>query len=240
MRFDVVTIFPRLFRGVFTDGVVSRAIAGGRIRVGLHNLRTFADDKRGTVDDTPYGGGCGMVLKPEPIFRAVETIRRDHPAEGKEKTILLTPSGSLFNQEKARALADFDRLILICGRYEGVDERVSESLADMELSIGDYVLSGGELAALVVIDAVSRAIPGVLGNEDSFHQDSFIDHLLDFPQYTKPSEFRGMKVPDVLLSGHHEKIRAWRTRMAEKKTARIRPDLWIRKKKNPAAFYPGQ
>jgi len=232
MRFDVITIFPKMFRGAFSDGVIARAIANGHIQFRLHNLRQYADDKRGTVDDTPYGGGGGMILKPEPLFRAVRAITEKSPGSDyeRERIILLSPSGKLFHQQMIEELANYDRLVLICGRYEGVDERVREFLADEELSIGDYVLSGGELAALVVIDAISRALPNVLGNEESFHQDSFQNGLLDFPQYTKPADFSGKKVPEVLQSGHHQKIEEWRHQKAQEKTARMRPDLWMKKK----------
>ncbi|MCS6953735.1 MAG: tRNA (guanosine(37)-N1)-methyltransferase TrmD [Bryobacterales bacterium] len=228
MTFHVLTIFPGFFRGPFEHGVVARAAQSGRIRLCVHNLRDWTTDKHRTVDDRPFGGGEGMVLKPEPIFRAVEAIWPER--QPGQRVILLTPQGRLFNHAVARRLAQERELLLICGRYEGVDERVAEHLADEELSIGDYVLSGGELAACVVIDAVARLIPGVLGNEDSATQESFAapgDELgiLDYPQYTRPADFRGWKVPEVLLSGHHEEIRRWRRQAALAKTARLRPEL---------------
>lgn len=228
MTFHVLTIFPEFFRGPLGHGVVARAAEAGLIRVSIHNLRDWTTDKHRTVDDRPFGGGEGMVLKPEPIFRAVETIWPER--QPGQRVILLTPQGKLFNQAVARRLSQERELLLICGRYEGVDERVAEHLADEELSIGDYVLSGGELAACVVIDAVARLIPGVLGNQDSTAQESFTapgDELgiLDYPQYTRPAEFRGWKVPEVLLSGNHEEIRRWRRQAALEKTARLRPEL---------------
>lgn len=228
MTFHVLTIFPEFFRGPLGHGVVARAAEAGLIRVCIHNLRDWTTDKHRTVDDRPFGGGEGMVLKPEPIFRAVETIWPER--QPGQRVILLTPQGKLFNQAVARRLSQERELLLICGRYEGVDERVAEHLADEELSIGDYVLSGGELAACVVIDAVARLIPGVLGNQDSTAQESFTapgDELgiLDYPQYTRPAEFRGWKVPEVLLSGNHEEIRRWRRQAALEKTARLRPEL---------------
>lgn len=228
MTFHVLTIFPEFFRGPLEHGVVARAAEAGRIRICIHNLRDWTTDKHRTVDDRPFGGGEGMVLKPEPIFRAVETIWPER--QPGRRVILLTPQGRLFNQAVARRLSQERELLLICGRYEGVDERVAEHLADEELSIGDYVLSGGELAACVIIDAVARLIPGVLGNQDSAAQESFTapgDELgiLDYPQYTRPAEFRGWKVPEVLLSGNHEEIRRWRRQAALEKTARLRPEL---------------
>jgi tRNA (guanine37-N1)-methyltransferase len=228
MIFHVLTIFPEYFRGPFEHGVVARAREAGALDIKVHNLRDWTSDRHKTVDDRPFGGGEGMLLKPEPLFEAVEAI---WPERGpKRKVILLSAMGRLFDQDLARQLAGADELLFICGRYEGVDERVAELLADEEVSIGDYVLSGGELAAAVVIDVVARLLPGVVGNEASTVWESFSDaghgrRLLDCPQYTRPAEFRGRRVPEVLLSGNHEEIRKWRRKAAEEKTARMRPDL---------------
>jgi tRNA (guanine37-N1)-methyltransferase len=225
MIFHVVTIFPEFFRGPFKHGVVGKAVGAGLIEIRVHNLRDWASDRHKTVDDRPFGGGEGMLFKPEPLFLAIESIWPERTPE--RKAILLSAQGRLFNQAVAREYAEAAELLLICGRYEGVDERVAEHLADDEVSIGDYVLSGGELAAAVVVDAVARLTPGVLGNEASAVRESFSadDCVLDCPQYTRPAEFRGWKVPEVLLSGHHEEIRKWRRHAAFEKTARLRPDL---------------
>lgn len=227
MVFHVITIFPEFFRGPFDYGVVARAAQAGKLKIEIHNLRDWTSDRHKTVDDRPFGGGEGMVLKPEPIFQAVESILPDRNEQ--DRVILLSPQGRLFDQREAVRLSRYQRLVLICGRYEGVDERVAEHLADEELSIGDYVLSGGELAAAVVIDAVARLVEGVLGNEQSALRESFQDPeapaLLDYPQYTRPAEFRGWKAPEVLLSGNHEEIRRWRRQAALAKTARMRPEL---------------
>lgn len=228
MKFHVLTIFPEFFRGPFEHGVVAKACDSGLVSVHIHNLRDWTQDRHKTVDDRPFGGGEGMLLKPEPIFDAVEAIWPERPAGA--KVVLLSAQGRLFDQAMARELSAAGELLLICGRYEGVDERVAETLADEEISIGNYVLSGGELAAAVVIDTVARLQPGVLGNEASTVWESFSGHghganLLDCPQYTRPAEFRGSRVPDILLSGNHEEIRKWRRKAAEEKTARMRPDL---------------
>jgi len=229
MTFHLLTIFPEFFRGPFEHGVVSKALEASALDIRIHNLRDWTHDRHKTVDDRPFGGGEGMLLKPEPLFDAVESI---WPVRGpKQKTILLSAQGRVFDQGVARRLAsETDELLLICGRYEGVDERVAEHLADEELSIGNYVLSGGELAAAVIVDTVARLLPGVLGNEASAVWESFSSEghgtaLLDCPQYTRPAEFRGWKVPEMLLSGNHEQIRKWRRKAAEEKTARMRPDL---------------
>jgi tRNA (guanine37-N1)-methyltransferase len=221
MRFDIITIFPEMFTGVFSGGIVKRALDRGRIRIVVHDLRDFTQDKHRQVDDRPFGGLEGMVLKPEPIFRAVEAAREG----GGGRVCLLSPQGRLLDARLARELAAERQVILICGRYEGVDERVAEHLADDEISIGDYVLSGGELAAAVVVDAAARFVPGVVGKEGSVRNDSFAGGLLDYPQYTRPREFRGMEVPAVLFSGDHAKIGRWRRKKALEKTARRRPDL---------------
>jgi len=229
MTFHVVTIFPEFFRGPFEHGVIERAQRAGLIRIKVHDLRTWTADRHRTVDDRPFGGGEGMVLKPEPIFEAVESIWPDRAATEREpgkKVALLSAQGRKFDQSVAREFAGLSELLLICGRYEGVDERVAEHLADEELSVGDFVLSGGELAASMVIDVVARLKEGVLGNRDSAVYESFgEDGLLDCPQYTRPAEFRGWKAPEVLLGGNHEEIRRWRLKAAREKTARQRPDL---------------
>ena len=225
MTFHVLTIFPEFFRGPFEHGVVERAHRAGLIEIKIHDLRTWTTDRHRTVDDRPFGGGEGMVLKPGPIFEAVESIWPDRAA-GNRKVVLLSAQGRKFDQNVAREFAGLSELLLICGRYEGVDERVAEHLADEELSVGDFVLSGGELAAAIVIDVVARLKEGVLGNRDSTVYESFgEDGLLDCPQYTRPAEFRGWKTPEVLLGGNHEQIRQWRLRAAREKTARQRPDL---------------
>jgi tRNA (guanine37-N1)-methyltransferase len=224
MTFRILTIFPGFFQGPLQHGVVANAAEAGLLQIHLHDLRDWTHDRHRTVDDRPFGGGEGMLLKPAPIFEAVESIWPERQAN--QRIILLSAQGQRFTQESARRLAQYDELLLICGRYEGVDERVAEHLADEELSVGDFVLSGGELAAAVVLDCVARLVPGVLGNEDSALQESFTEpSLLDCPQYTRPADFRGWKVPEVLLSGNHEEIRNWRRQAARDKTAKMRPDL---------------
>ena len=226
MTFHIVTIFPEFFAGQLSHGVVARGIGNGLIQVKIHNLRDWTGDRHKTVDDRPFGGGEGMLLKPDPLFQAVETVLPERTAS--TRVILLSAQGARFDQAAARRLCGYSEILLICGRYEGVDERVAEHLADEELSIGDFVLSGGELAAALVVDAVSRLAPGVLGNGDSAIFESFSQpDLLDCPQYTRPADFRGWKVPDILLSGNHEQIRIWRRRAALEKTARLRPDLLL-------------
>jgi len=226
--FHVLTIFPEFFEGPFAHGVVKRAQDAGRLEIRIHNLRDYTFDRHRTVDDRPFGGGEGMVLKPEPIFLAVESIWPERAAG--QKVILLSAQGRLFDQGAANRLSQEAELLLICGRYEGVDERVAECLADEELSIGNYVLSGGELAAAVVIDATARLLPGVLGNEssaafESFQQTGHSEGLLDCPHWTRPADFRGWKAPEVLLNGNHEEIRRFRKESAIGKTARLRRDL---------------
>ena len=223
MKFHLLTIFPEFFTGPFSHGVVARAAEFGVLSLQVHDLRTWTHDVHRTVDDRPFGGGEGMLLKPAPIFDAVESIWPERKP-GKD-VILLSAQGRTFTQQIARDLAGAEELLFICGRYEGVDERVAEHLADDELSIGDYVLSGGELAAAVIIDAVARLLPGVVGNVDSTVNESFEEGLLDCPQWTRPAEFRGWKVPDVLTSGNHAEIRKWRKTAAMEKTRRLRPDL---------------
>lgn len=220
MRFDVVTIFPGMISAAFAEGVVGRALRSGSFTLNVHDLRDFAEGRHRKVDDEPFGGGAGMVLKPEPIFHAVEAIRAQDET-CRTRTVLLSPQGVRFDQRIAeRYAASDERLILICGRYEGVDERVREHLSDEELSIGDFVLTGGELAAMVVIDAVARLLPGTLGCSESALHESFKDGVVafDYPVYTRPAEFRGLSVPEVLLSGHHAEIERWRSQRAAEKT----------------------
>ena len=224
MKFDIVTIFPEMFQGPLTESIIRRAVEKKIIEIGIHDLRDFAEGVHRQVDDTPFGGGGGMVLKPEPLFKAVSSIRGDRRT-GAERVILLSPQGERFDQRKAEELLKYERLILLCGRYEGVDERVRERLADEEISIGDFVITGGELAAMVVIDALTRLIPGVLGDLESSRKDSFAAGILGYPQYTRPAEFQGMKVPEVLLSGDHRQIDRWRKEKALENTIRKRPDL---------------
>ena len=221
MRFDIITIFPEIFRSVFSGGVVKKALEKGILEVHVHDLREFSVDKHKQVDDRPFGGGHGMVLKPEPIFAAVEEIRQgvDMPV------YLLSPQGKRLDFQYAEELAQHTQIILICGRYEGVDERVIRHLITGEISIGDYILTGGEPAAFVVVDAVSRFVPKVVGKEDSVKNDTFFTGLLEFPQYTRPRDFEGMKVPEILLSGDHSNIESWRRRKSLEKTWLLRPDL---------------
>ncbi|MDY6880049.1 MAG: tRNA (guanosine(37)-N1)-methyltransferase TrmD [Desulfatiglans sp.] len=230
MRFEIVTIFPQMFSGYVHEGVLGRAVKSGIVEVNVVNIRDFARGTRKNTDDRPYGGGDGMVMKPGPIYRAVKHLERP---SGRSLALLLSPRGQPFNQSMAWELSRFDQLILVCGRYEGVDERVRLSCIDRELSIGDYILSGGELGALVVVDAVSRLIPGVLGRESSNQEDSFEGGLLEYPQYTRPRTFEGQEVPEVLLSGDHERIRAWRRREALRRTMEKRPDLLKRARLSP-------
>jgi tRNA (guanine37-N1)-methyltransferase len=259
IQFDIITVFPQFFESPFGFGILGRAIAEDRVRVRVHNLRDFTNDRHKTVDDRPFGGGEGMVLKPEPMFRAVESLgiaEKSVRDLKRERVVLLSAQGKPFTQATARDLAQVERIVFLCGRYEGVDERVNDLLADAELSIGDYVISGGELAAAVIVDAVSRLLPGVLGNEDSSRYESFaVDSatsnpavapdggvaserpqprstcdsggLLDYPHYTRPPEFRGAEVPAVLSSGNHEDIRRWRRRQSLSKTLQNRPDLLV-------------
>jgi tRNA (guanine37-N1)-methyltransferase len=247
MKADILTIFPGFFQGPLDHGITRRACEMGLAKIEVHDLRQFTHDKHRTVDDRPFGGGEGMVLKPEPLFECLESLqlasREDRVAgRAKETVILLSAQGQRLTQKVAAELAVLDRIVLVCGRYEGVDERVADFLADRELSIGDYVLSGGELGAAVIIEAVTRLLPGAVGNEASTRQESFTAHvedeasggadstcgsggLLDYPHYTRPAEFRGMAVPEVLLNGNHEEIRRWRRQRALEKTLRNRPDL---------------
>ena len=222
MRFDILTLFPDLFTSFVKETIPGRAVAKGLIHIRLINIRSFASGPHHVTDDRPYGGGDGMVMKAGPIFRALESIER--PGD-RSRIILLSPQGETFTQARAWELSKMEQLILICGRYEGVDERIRTECVDMELSVGDYVLSGGEPAAMVVVDVVSRLVPGVLGGERSNQEDSFEDGLLEYPHYTRPRVFRGEEAPPVLLSGDHEKIRVWRRTQALKRTLERRPDL---------------
>ena len=254
MRFDLITIFPEFFAGPLDHGIVRRAREAGIVQIHVQDLREFTKDRHKTVDDRPFGGGEGMVLKPEPLFEAVEKLLGQSIGDSTQATVipsgtsvvLLSAAGKLFTQETARRLAKLDRIVLICGRYEGVDERVAEHLATEEISVGDYVLSGGELPAAIVLDAVTRLLPGALGNEASTENESFREleieesisvaensHrrrarlLLDYPHYTRPAEYRGWKVPEVLIGGHHAEVAKWRAQQAAEKTRRNRPDLLV-------------
>jgi len=220
MKIDVLTLFPAMFAGPLDESIVKRARAEGLLDLTIHNLRDYSHDRHRTVDDKPFGGGPGMLLKPEPIFEAVEKLSRE-----KTRLILLTPAGRKFNHSIARELARQEHLLLVCGSYEGFDERVREALANDELSIGDYVLTNGALPAMVIIDAVTRLLPGALGDDQSAHDESFSCGLLEYPQYTRPAEFRGMKVPEVLLSGNHAEIEKWRLEQAKQRTKERRRDL---------------
>jgi tRNA (guanine37-N1)-methyltransferase len=247
MKIDIITIFPEFFRGPLDFGIVRRAREAGLAEIEVHDLRAFAHDRHKTVDDRPFGGGEGMVLKPEPIFECIEQLNLAPREERRnrrvaESVVLLSAQGERFQQKVAQELSEMGRVVLICGRYEGVDERVSRHLADRELSIGDYVLSGGEMGAAVIVDCITRLIPGAVGNDASTRQESFTVHqevetgdapsstctsggLLDYPHYTRPADFRGMQVPEILSSGNHDEIRRWRRRTALEKTLRNRPDL---------------
>lgn len=225
MNFDVLTLFPAMFAGPLEESILARARRAGRVGVRVHDLRRWGIGPQRQVDDAPFGGGAGMVLKPEPFFEAVAWIRASYPASA-DRVVLLSPQGPRLDAAAARRLARFDRIVLLCGRYEGIDERVREGLCDEELSVGDVVLSGGELPALTVIDAVSRMVPGVLGHAESAANDSFSAGGLDWPHYTRPANFRGMNVPDVLLSGDHEAVRRWRSDRAREATRVKRPDLF--------------
>jgi len=221
MRIDIITIFPEMLDGFLGQSMMKRAAKAGHVTFNGINLRDFAEDKHRTTDERPFGGGPGMVMKPEPIFKAVESVRT-----GKSRVILMCPQGKPFVQKRAQELSTEEHLIFVCGHYEGVDERVREALIDEEISIGDYILTNGVLPAAVVIDAVVRLIPGVLGGEGAAEQESFSEPLLEYPQYTRPPEFRGMNVPEELLTGNHAAIAAWRRRQSEKRTAERRPDLF--------------
>lgn len=221
MRIDILTLFPGMFAGPLDESIVRRARDSGVLDLRIHNLRDWTHDRHRTVDDRPFGGGPGMVLKPEPIFEAVEALR-----DAATRVVLTSPGGRVFTQAVARELAVWPRVLLVCGSYEGFDERVREHLADDELSIGDYVLTNGALPAMVIVDAVARLLPGALGHEASAVEESFSDGLLEYPQYTRPAEFRGWQVPGVLLGGNHAEIEQWRKAQSMRRTAERRPDLW--------------
>lgn len=223
MRIDILTLFPNMFTGVINESILKKAMELGKVQYHITNFRDFSTDKHQAVDDYPYGGGAGMVLKPEPIFHAVEHI--ESVTNSSPRVILLCPQGESYTQKKAEQLAKEEHLLFICGHYEGYDERIRENLVTDEISIGDFVLTGGELAAMVVVDSIVRLLPGVLGNEDSPVLDSFSTGLLEHPHYTRPAEFRGMRVPDVLLSGNHKLIDEWRRKQSLKRTLERRPDL---------------
>ena len=223
MKFDIVTIFPRMVGALLSEGLIARAAERGILDVAVHDLRDFALDRRRSVDDVPYGGGPGMVMKPEPFVRAAEHVRRRRGAP--DAVVLLSPQGAPLTHAKAIRLSRLDHVVLLCGRYEGVDERVREHVATEELSIGDYVVSGGELPALVVVEAVARQVPGVVGDAESVRADSFVRNLLDWPHYTRPADLGGSRVPEVLVSGNHAEIRRWRKRTAVRRTIERRPEL---------------
>ena len=221
LHFDVITIFPQMVRAIVGESILKRAQEKRKVRIHIHDLRDYTQDKHRKVDDRPFGGGPGMVMCPQPIFDALKAIK----GRRKTRVILMCPGGKVLTQKTAHRLSKEKNVIIICGHYEGVDERVREKLTDESISIGDYVLTGGELPAAVLIDCVTRLIPGVLGKEESLQSESFQSHLLEYPQYTRPANFRGMRVPDVLLSGHHLKIDKWRQEKALERTRKIRPDL---------------
>ena len=223
MKFDIVTIFPRMVGAFLAEGVIARAAERGILDLAVHDLRGFAADRRGTVDDVPYGGGPGMVMKPEPFVRAVQHVRDQRGAP--DAVVLTSPQGTVLTHDEAVRLSRLKHIVLLCGRYEGIDERVREQVATEELSIGDYVVSGGELPAMVVVEAVARHLPGVVGDAESVRRDSFVRNLLDWPHYTRPAEFDGWRVPDVLVSGNHAEIRRWRKRSAVRRTLERRPEL---------------
>lgn len=231
MRVDVVTIFPEMLRSPLEHSILKRARDAGLLDVRTLDPREFTTDRHRQVDDCPYGGGPGMVMKPEPLFRAVESLAAEPPPP--DRIILFTPLGRPFGQAVAQELSREQRLVFLCGRYEGIDERVHRHLVTDEISIGDYVLTGGELAALVVIDAVARLIPGVLGKDESSESETFEEHLLEYPHYTRPAEFRGWKVPDVLLSGHHGEVEKWRRLQSLQRTLERRPDLFLKHRLTP-------
>ncbi|MCE5211196.1 MAG: tRNA (guanosine(37)-N1)-methyltransferase TrmD [Deltaproteobacteria bacterium] len=223
INFEILSIFPEMFSSPLNFSLLKKAQEKGLIKISLHNIRDWADDKQKMTDDAPYGGGCGMVMKLEPVEKALSAIRR---GDEKDSTVvLMTPQGEVFNQKIAAELSHKKRIMIVCGRYEGVDERIREHLVDREISIGDYILTGGELAAMVLIDAVSRFIPDVLGNPDSAQDESFSQNLLEYPQYTRPAAYKGWMVPDILLSGNHAEIELWRRKESLRKTYKKRPDL---------------
>lgn len=230
MRIDILTLFPEMLEGVFSTSIIGRALQKGLVELHYHNIRDFSENKHRKVDDYPYGGGLGMVMQCQPVFSAVDFVKSELGA--KPLTILMSPQGRVFDQEKARELSRLNSILLICGHYEGMDERITQALVDEELSIGDFVLTGGEIAAMAVVDAVCRLVPGVLKDDASHMIESFTEGLLEFPQYTRPPEFMGMEVPQVLLSGHHENIEKWRRQESLKRTCEKRPELLAKAKLN--------
>ncbi len=230
IHFDIITLFPEMFDGPFRESILDRAREEKRLEVSLHNLRDYTLNKHGKVDDTPYGGGAGLVMNIEPIDRALQAVKEGRPNAW---SVLLSPSGKKFDQKKARELSLKEDIILLCGRYEGVDERVAQTLVDEDLSIGDFVLSGGEIAAMALVDAVTRLVPGVVGDPASLEEESFENGILEYPQYTRPRDYAGLEVPEVLVSGDHKKIRQWQRQAALKKTARNRPDLMVNTELTP-------
>jgi len=225
LNFHVLTIFPDMFESPFSSGLISKAADNRLLKINCHDIRKYSTDSHKTVDDYPFGGGPGMVMKPEPIFSAVEDLQASNKIGDNSRIIVMSPQGRMFDKNIAKELTRYDELVLICGRYEGIDDRVVQNLADEELSIGNYILNGGELPAMVVIDAVSRLLPGVVGSEQSILEDSLSENLLKYPQYTRPRSFKGLDVPDVLLSGNHKIIEEWRKEKSIEKTNAKRPDL---------------
>jgi tRNA (guanine37-N1)-methyltransferase len=230
MRIDIITIFPKMFEPVLNESIIKRAQNSNKVRILIHDLRDYTPDKHRKVDDRPFGGGSGMVMSPAPIFNAVEAVK-SRAKSPKCRVVLLCPQGKKLTQAVAKRLAKFKHLILICGHYEGVDERIRQHLVDEEISIGDYILTGGELPAMILVDAIVRLVPGVLGDKNSLNFESFEGNLLEYPHYTRPANFRGLTVPAVLLSGDHKRIEAWRRREALKRTRQRRPDIFLRYKK---------
>ncbi|MDR1702225.1 MAG: tRNA (guanosine(37)-N1)-methyltransferase TrmD [Sporomusaceae bacterium] len=232
MRLDIISLFPEMFKSPFEHSILKRAQEASLIEINVTNPRDFAYDKHRIVDDAPFGGGAGMVMKPEPVFRAVAEVTKAYPAQ-RRRIVLLCPGGVPFNQAKAKELAQYDQLVLVCGHYEGIDERIKENFVDETVSIGDYVLTGGEIAAMAITDAVARMIPGVLGSADSAKEDSFYNGLLKYPQYTRPREFNGLEVPEILLGGDHAKIECWRKKKSLEITMKRRPDLLAKYQLDP-------
>ena len=225
MKFHIFTLFPNMFSSPLEEGILARAIKDNLIQIFIHNIREYASKPHRTVDDSPFGGGPGMLMKPEPIFEAVENVSKEYSLDNSSPKILMTPQGRTFNHEIAQELSQSKELVLICGRYEGIDDRVREHLATDEISVGDYVLSGGELPAMPIVDSVSRLIPGTVGSKESIENDSFYNGKLQFPQFTRPVTYRGMEVPKVLLSGNHKDIQTWREEQSYQRTRNQRPDL---------------
>ena len=232
MRFDIMTLFPDLVSGILNESIIGRAQKSGAIQVTAHNIRDYSKDKHRRVDDTPYGGGKGMLMMAPPIYDCYEAIVDQFPDAQSRRVVYLSPRGKVFDQKKARELSNYDHLILLCGHYEGVDTRIIEEIVDEEISIGDFVLTGGELPACLVVDAVARLVDGVLADPECYEKESFSGGLLEYPQYTRPVEFHGKSVPEVLLSGHHANIEKWRTEQAVEVTRRMRPELLEKKEEN--------